>query len=211
MNNQPNIKAVLKEILFKALLPQSLKTIIYVLFNWFILSLWLYLNYEEISDLNLLIITLLGGSIPIFVYSIWAIRKFIIKAFLIIHNKILKYWLAQYCEELALKVKNGELSLEQNSQLEIVIKFKLWITKKIEGLPSLLKKVSLFIIRKIGYSTSLEERLKLLKKENVDQISTLLNEELSRLLIESSHRIIPYYVVVLIPIHIILLVVLWFY
>ena len=210
-NLEADIKSVLKEILFKALLPQTLKIIVYVLLNWSMVSLWLYLNYEEIEGIKLLIITLLGGVIPIFAYGICALRKFIIKAFLIIHNRILKHWLNLYCAELALKVKNGELLLEKNLQSEIVIQFKIWITKKIENLPVIIKKVSLYIIRKIGYSDSLEEKLKSLNKENADQISVLINEEFSRLLIESSHKIIPYYVIFLIPVNIILLIGLWFY
>lgn len=211
-NLEIEIKAILKEILLKALLPQAILTIGYIFLHWFIVSLWLYLNYEEINNVKLLLIVLLGGSLPLFSYGVWSLRKFLIKAYLIIHNKLIKFYLKDFCDEMAHNITNKrEHFIEENQHLEILLKFKVWIDKKVETLPSFIKMITTFVIKKIKHYDFNLQILALLKEANQQEISELLNKEISNLLVEGSNRVIPFSVIYLIPLNVILLIGLWFY
>ena len=207
---QQKIKTTVKGILLKALLPQLLLTASYILMHWLIVSFWLYLNHENTDNVKLLIVTLLGGFMPFFTYGLWALRKFLIKSYLMIHHKLITPWLLDFSDQTAEQmINNKDKIIEDNKNFEIILKFKDWIIDKTKNLPQFIKTVANYIIRKMGYPVELEQKLKFVKENNVVELSHVINTEISNALIESSYRIMPRIIFWLIPINIVLIICLW--
>jgi hypothetical protein len=206
-----NIKTALRNILHQALIPMTLVTILCIFIHWITVSIWLYNNYGETNGTKLIIITLLGGSLPVLAYGLWGLRRFIIKSYLIIHDKIIKFWLKDFSNHIATKlIANSEKIKEQNQPIKIIAEFKIWINEKVETLPVFIKKISNYIIRKAGLSDDIEQKIKLIEGGDIDKVSELIDYEITQIIIQSSNRVIPPFVIYLIPLNILLLIGLWF-
>lgn len=205
------ISEIFKEILRRVVLPQVIVTILLVLLHWILITVWLAVNFDDYEPLHLIIISLLGGSLPIWAYGIWAFRKFVIKSYRILHDGLVRFWLKEFCDNIAKNiVQKRDLITPDDSSAEIIAHFKEWITAKSDNLPSILKRLIRYTLRKMGYTENLKQRILTAKSGNVDEISDLINEELSDRLIAASNEVIPGWIVYLIPINTILFIALWF-
>ncbi len=68
--NYSSVKTILRQILTKSLLPQVVLVLLILSVHWLIISLWFYFNYETTRKIQLIIITLVGGSLPFYAYGV---------------------------------------------------------------------------------------------------------------------------------------------
>ena len=218
--SKAEISLTLKELFFKAFIPQAAITSFYVICNWSIVTLWLTSNYNTYDTFQLLIIGLLGGTAPFVSYGVWAIRRFIVKSYLIIYDRIIHLWLEEFCNEIAIKISEnktdttlskGNIDSDNFDELEIIQKLRTWIVDKSQNFPIFIKKIIHFVLKKIDPTFEIEQRMKNFDFKNPKEISEFLKIELAKILIDASNRLIPYQVIYLIPINIILLITLWLY
>ncbi len=199
-----------KEVLRRALLPNSLLAVLLIFLHWVIISLWLAFNYENQSWITNLIIIAVGGSSTVFTYFMWGLRRFLIKAYLIIHYNIINLWLHPFCKGIADKVLNGnlleELKVEESS---ILHQWYTYVIDKSKDLPKFIQWIIRAVLRKVGYSDDLAHKIKLIVNKDTDEISHLISDEISYRLIAASNRLVPAQIIYLIPINIILIIILW--
>jgi hypothetical protein len=206
------MKETLKEIFKSAVLPNVVLASLLVFIHWVLISVWLLLNYDEHEAWKVALIGLLGGSLPAWIYGIWALRRFIIKGYRILHERVIKFWLKEFCDKIAAElVAKRELFKIEDSKAGIIVRFKEWITEKAANQHAVVKWLVRFVLRKIGYTPQLNERVQLARQGNANDISTLINGEIEELIIRASHRVIPGWIVYLIPMNTLLFLLLWFY
>ena len=99
-----------------------------------------------------------------------------------------------------LELKEGSLAKEWTD----------YLTEKSNDLPPLIKKIFRRVLRKVGYSNTIERNIKLVINKDSDEIANLIHDELGYQLIKASNSLIPAKIIYIIPINIILMILLWF-
>ena len=218
--SKSEISNALKELLFKAFIPQALITSFYIICHWSIVTLWLTLNYNTHTTTKLFIIGLLGGATPFVSYGFWALRIFLIKSFQIVFNRIVSLWLEEFCNKISIDISQkitskttsqNDLNTFDFDELQIIQKLRTWIINKSQDAPIFIKKITGFVLKKISPDFEIKEKIKNIDFTNPKEVSKLLTVELSKALIKASNKLIPFQVIYLIPFNILLLIALWFY
>ena len=88
-----------KEVLRRAFLPNALLVPFVILLHWIAISIWYSYNYDHQDVFTNIVIGLLGGSFTVLTYFFWGLRRFLIKAYLIIHHNIVQLWLQPFCKK----------------------------------------------------------------------------------------------------------------
>lgn len=204
-------KSLFRSLLFRGVLPQVFFVMLLVLIHWSLISLWGYLNYDLNSVQKISLVSLLGGVIPVIAYSLWGLRKTLLKTFSIFHEKVLKYWINDFCNSLSDKLIRGEyLSKLENDNNLIFIQFSKVIIDKIEKFPLLIQNIIKAILNRVGINNDLGNYIELVKEGNTSKISSSLNEKLTKLLFQATDRLFPSWVRYLVPINSLLFIILWF-
>jgi len=131
---------------------------------------------------------------------------------LIIHERLIRFWLDDFCGKITdelLKESNVESlkKLEKN----ILIRTVGMIKEKTATFPKLIRLLLNFVLKRFTpQSDQLHAYLKLIKEKDEDEIKLRINELIASKLIEASNRVIPFWVIYLIPINTILFILLWF-
>ncbi len=204
-------KATLKAIFTKSLLPQIFLVGSIVILHWIFLGTWIYNNFDSADKTKLAVMCIVGGVLPVLVYGIWGFRRFVMKSYLIIHETILKIWIEEYTDQLASNVVERDLMTQLDQQDGKVFKFRTYILDKAENLPSIIKRLIKWLLKKVNIAEEINQKAQLLKRNDKSEISEKLNVFISEKLIDISGNLVPGWVTILVPIHIILLAVAWFY
>lgn len=209
--NKTIIVNTLKEVLRRALLPNVILVPFIIFLHWTVVSIWLYYNYDHVDFRHKIILVGLGGGLPVLTYNLWGLRRFLIRAYLVIHNNIIQIWLHPYCKKMADHIIQSDLMNElEANRSSLVVEWIDYLKEKSQQLPTILRKIVQVVIRKIGYSNELDEKIRLLSNKNSDEIANVMNREIANRLIAASNQIVPAYIIYLIPINIILMILLWF-
>lgn len=200
-----------KKIGLRALLPNFLLVAFLVFLHWIMISIWFYYNYDKQTIWTNLILGLLGGSFTVLTYSLWGLRRFFIKGYLIIHHEVIQLWLQPFCKKMTDRVLNNELfSVLELKGGSLVKELKDYLTEKTEKAPKIVQKMLRLTAKKLGYSETLERNIKLIITKDSDQIANLIHDEIGKQLILASNQVISPKIVYLIPINTVLLILLWF-
>ena len=204
-------KSLFKSLLFRGVLPQVFFVMLLVLIHWSLISLWGYLNYDSNSAQKISLVSLLGGVIPVITYSLWGLRKVLLKTFSIFHEKVLKHWVNDFCDSLSDKLIRGEyLSKLESDNNSIFIQFSKVIIDKVERFPLLIQRIIKVILNRVGINNDLGNYIELVKEGNTSKISSSLNENLTKLLFQATDNLFPSWVTYLVPINSLLFIILWF-
>ncbi|NOQ70645.1 MAG: hypothetical protein GQ574_01505 [Crocinitomix sp.] len=199
-----------KEVLRRAFLPNALLVPLLILLHWIIISIWFAYNYDHQNIITHIIVGLLGGSFTILTFFFWGLRRFLIKAYLIIHYNIINLWLHPFCKNMADKILNNDLLDElEMGENGIVREWVNYLNEKSKTLPKIIQRIIKMVLRKVGYSDDLAYKIKLIVNKDTDEIAHLISDELSYRLIAASNRVVPAKIIYLIPINIILIILLW--
>ncbi|MFT5818960.1 MAG: hypothetical protein ACI8ZM_000181 [Crocinitomix sp.] len=198
-----------KEVFRRAFLPNALFVPFLILLHWIVISIWFAYNYEQQNIITHIIVGLLGGSFTVLTYFVWGLRRFLIKAYLIIHYNIINLWLHPFCKKMADKILNNAAYLEEIEVASLVMEFFEDIKERAKKLPKIIQWVIRLVIRSTGYTDELAYKIKLIGNKDTDEIAHLISDELSYQLIAASNRIVPAKIIYLIPINIILIILLW--
>lgn len=199
-----------KKIGLRALLPNFLLVLFLILLHWIIISIWFYYNHDKQTIWTSLILGLLGGSFTVLTYFLWGLRRFFIKGYLIIHHEIIQLWLQPFCKKMSDRVLHSEaLSVLDLKEGSLVKELKDYFTEKTQAAPKIIQKILRRVIRKLGYSDTLERNIKLIITKDSDQIANLIHEEIGNQLILASNRVVSRKIIYLIPINTVLMILLW--
>jgi hypothetical protein len=193
-----------------ALLPNLLLVPFLIFLHWLILAIWFFYNYDDQGLSTRIIITLSVGFLVFFTYVLWCIRRFLIKAYSIIHYNMINIWLLPFSKTIADKVLNNDLLEELKlNDSSIIHEWRIYLLEKSQGLPSIIQRIIKMVLRKIGYTDDLAYKIKRIANKDTDEIANLMSDDISSRLIAGSHRVLPAQIRYLIPINIILIIVIW--
>jgi hypothetical protein len=199
-----------KELLRRALLPNALLVPFLIFIHWVVISIWFYYHYDQQNILTHLIVGLLGGSFTTFTYSMWGLRRFLIKAYLIIHYNIINIWLIPFCKRMAEKLlKSDYINEAEIEEAHIMMEWLRYLKEKSKELPKIVQFIIRMVLRKIGYTDELADKIKTLVNRDVDELAHIISDEISFQLIAASNRVVPAKIIYLIPINIVLIILLW--
>jgi len=205
------VSSLVKAIVYRSLLPQVFYVMLLVILLWAIASLWFYLNYETASVQKLTLISLLTGGIPVITYSIWGIRRFLNKGYIIFHDRVVSLWIQEFSESLANEIvtKNYLIYLEKE-QSSILNQLRMQLLKKVALFPAVIQRVFNSILNRIGINDDLDKQIRLVKNGKTGEISELLNRKISKLVLTTNDNLFPGWIKYLIPINTIMYLGLWF-
>lgn len=208
-NKKVIAKSLLKGIIAKSLIPILILVSICVIFHWIILSVWFYMDYENADKTKIILMILIGGVLPVLSYGLAGLRRFLHKAYLIIHKTVVISWVKEYADQMALEIVNRDVVNTLEKKNQNVEKFNTFISAKASKLPTLVKRIIKWVIKKINILEIIKFELKRLKRNDLQEISTQIEKFTCEKLIDVSKNLLPFWVLFLVPIQIIAFIVLW--
>ncbi|MEZ4937421.1 MAG: hypothetical protein R2799_07490 [Crocinitomicaceae bacterium] len=204
----------------KIFLPNVLLVFLFTILNWIVVGAFLYFKWDEISDLKFGIIMLYGGTFPAFSYGIWAVRRSLIQLLELVYTEILIHFFRNFLEDVATGLfhlrESGASVLKDDGKLDsynLVLRFRNWLNPKLELLPSWLKKLILFVLRKMNSAFDFQEMMS--EFENSTDSRKKIQEKIELKVFELYQsivrKVVPGWTNLLIVLNIALMLFLFFY
>ncbi len=200
------LKADLKKISINFLLKGVLVSIgIFVLamiVNSVILGFWYAYRQNEISTNQLVITGILAGVYPIAVYIIIGIVrsiKVILKEIVVV---VIIPAIEKYMDKL--EKEKFEKMVENNDFSSVILEV---VYEKLRGMHGWMRKLTEWLLSKVNISIDL---LSLGENGAYEEIKSKILEYLEEVFENTIDALVPFWIRILIPVHLILLVVIWF-
>lgn len=187
-------KKVLGNIFGKALLPNFILFSILIFIQWLAVGVWFMFSEHQHSDSITAIITFVSAIIPILALGVWAIRRFVIKSFSVLHEMIVKKLVEEFARKEAKYIVGYIDSKLKDSKWNVILKLKDWIEDKIKKSPSIIQKLIRFALSKIGYSEELERKINLITSNDEEEYFNLMNIFLNDLIQDAYEKSIPFWI-----------------
>lgn len=207
--SKTKLVATTKEIGLRAI-PYLLVVPTIIILHLLTLALWYYFH-QDVSTTARVLVVVFGIVLPILAYVPWGIKRFIAGAYLGIHNNIIQPQLHPFCK------KTADLILDKtfnNSSIPnhiiLVTNWKTKVDNYLNSTPAIIQFVVRLVTRKLSFTHSLMDNLKLIGNKDSDGIANLLNQELALALITTSKNVVPKWVTYIIPLTFLFFILIWF-
>lgn len=197
----------LKRVFRYAFFPNFVFATLLIWAHWFLTGLWLYLNHGIYSIEKELLIGFLSSVLPLIAYQAWGVKRFVKKAYLIIHESIVSVWLDFFSLDMAREAISNAKPLDN----ELLLKWKKYLEEKTEALPALIRFIVKVVARKIGLRKEFFDQFNEIKNKDESALAELIHVSISNVLIEKSENVVPRFFTYLLIVNTIFLVSLWFF
>ncbi len=197
-----DIKRILKSVFLKGLLLSIVIFFIAMTLNFIILSIWYAFNKDGISVNQLVTVGILGGLFPVIVYIVLGIVR-CAKVFLRNIVQVVILPIAQKSIDQYVTEKKGKIDDYENMKSKITSK----VTDKLTNLPAWAKRLTKWLLGKIHISTELISiGANATHEDIIKKLMDYLEESLNSVI----DSFAPFWVNLLIPLHVLLLLIIWF-